>query len=73
VDDTRIGVHSSAGVRDYSPIHTFQTGSDAYPASCPNGTRASFLGVKETGGVELAVHLDLISRLRMCGVYLYSP
>jgi hypothetical protein len=43
LDDRAIGVRSPAGAKDFSSIHCVQTGSGAYPASCPRGTGGSFL------------------------------
>jgi hypothetical protein len=39
------GVRFPAGARDYSFLHSDQTGSGAHPTSYPMGTRDSFQGV----------------------------
>jgi hypothetical protein len=43
------GVRFPVGARNFSPLHSFQTGSGAYPASYPMGTGASFSWGKEAG------------------------
>jgi len=40
------GVRVPAGNGNYSLNHRVQTGSGAHPASCPMGSRGSFLGDK---------------------------
>jgi hypothetical protein len=44
-----VRVRFLVGERDFSLLHSFQTGSGAYPASYPVDTRALFLGVKQKG------------------------
>jgi hypothetical protein len=40
------GVRSPAEAKDFSSSLCIQTSSEAYPASCPLGTRSPFPGVK---------------------------
>jgi hypothetical protein len=35
--------------KDFSFLHSIHTGCGAHPASCPVGTRCSFLGIKRQG------------------------
>jgi hypothetical protein len=42
MDDRAIGVRSPAGAKDFSSTLCVQTGSGAYPASCPVGTGGPF-------------------------------
>jgi hypothetical protein len=47
LDDWMIEVRIPAGAANVSLRHRVQTGSGAYPASYPMGTRGSFRGGKE--------------------------
>jgi hypothetical protein len=49
-----------------------QTGSGAYPASCPMGTGGLFPGVKRGRGVTLTAHPHLVPRSRMSRSYTLS-
>jgi hypothetical protein len=49
MDGRGIGVKSPAGAREFSLLHSVQTGSGAHPASYPNGTWGSIPGVKRKG------------------------
>jgi hypothetical protein len=46
-----IGFRFPAGTRDYSGLHSVQTGSGDHSASCPVGARVSFLGVIGAGAL----------------------
>jgi hypothetical protein len=48
LDDQGVGVRVPVGPRFFSS-YAVQTGSGAYPASYPVGTRGSFLGNKAAG------------------------
>jgi hypothetical protein len=50
LEDRAIGVRSPAGAEDFSSILCVQTGSGAYPASCPMGTGVLSPGVKARSG-----------------------
>jgi hypothetical protein len=50
LDDRAIRVRSPAGANDFSSILCVQTGSGAYPASCPMGTGGPFPGGKARPG-----------------------
>jgi hypothetical protein len=50
LDDRAIGVRSPAGAEDFSSSLCVQTGSGAYPASCPMGTGGPFPGGKARPG-----------------------
>jgi hypothetical protein len=43
------GVRFLAGARDFSLLHSVQTGSGAHPASCPMGTKVPFSGSRAAG------------------------
>jgi hypothetical protein len=50
MDDLAIGVRSPAGAKDFSSNLCVQTGSGAYPASCPMGTGGPFPAGKARPG-----------------------
>jgi hypothetical protein len=54
------GVRFPAGERDFSLLHSVQTGSGAHISSCPMDTVDSFPGGKEAGVVKLTTHLHLV-------------
>jgi hypothetical protein len=75
------GVRVPAGAGNFSIHHRVQTDSGPYPASCPMGTRGSFLGVKRPGReadhsppssaeVKECMELYLHSPIRLHGVVL---
>jgi hypothetical protein len=49
LDNWGLGVQFLAGTENFYPLHHSQTSSGAHPASCPMGTRAPSLGVKQLG------------------------
>jgi hypothetical protein len=49
LDDRGSRVRLPAGAGNFSLHHLIQNDSGAHPASCPMGTRGSFLGDKATG------------------------
>jgi hypothetical protein len=49
LDDRDSRVRFPAGAGNFSLHHRVQNGSGAHPASCPVGTRSSFLRVKVAG------------------------
>jgi hypothetical protein len=66
------GLNPSRGKRFLSsPKHPDQLWGP--PSHLVNGCWGSFSAVKWPGGVMLAIYLHLTPRLRMSGVYLYSP
>jgi hypothetical protein len=67
------GVLFPAGVRDFSLLHSVQTGSSTHPASYPVGKGTLSLGVKWGTGVKLTTHLHLVLRVRTLELYLHSP
>jgi hypothetical protein len=54
-------------VSEFSLLHIVQTGSGAYAASYPMGTRGSFPKSKAAGFVKLTTHRQLVPRSRKCG------
>jgi hypothetical protein len=73
LDDRAIGVRSPAGAKDFSSSLFVQTGSGAYPASCPMGTGGPFPGGKARPGRD-ADHLPhLVPRSWMSRSYTSSP
>jgi hypothetical protein len=48
--------HPQLSWKDFSSSLCVQTGSGAYPASCPVGTRGPFPGAKTRPGVTLTTH-----------------
>jgi hypothetical protein len=50
LEDRAVGVRSPAGAKDFSSNLYVQTGSGAYPASCPMGTGGHFPGGKSAAG-----------------------
>jgi len=60
-------VRVPGGAWNFSLHHCVQTGSGAYPASYPMGTRDSFPRGKAAGGVKLTTHLHLVSKSRILG------
>jgi hypothetical protein len=73
LDGRGIGVRFLSRSRDMSLLHSFQTGSEAYPASYTMGTGDSFPGVKAPGGMKLTSHLNLVPRSRTVELCLHSP
>jgi hypothetical protein len=51
------------GTRDFSLLHSVQTGSESHPAFFPIGNGACFPGGKADGGVQLTTQFHLMSRL----------
>jgi hypothetical protein len=62
-----LGFNSQQGHK-ISPLHSYQNGSGAHPASYPMRTAGSFLGAG--WGVKLTTHL--MPKSRMVKLYLYS-
>jgi hypothetical protein len=62
LDDRAIEVRSPAESKDLSSSLCVQTGSGAYPASCPMGTGGPFPWVKRGWGVMLTTHPHLVPK-----------
>jgi hypothetical protein len=72
LDDRAIVVRSSAGVKDFYRSRCAQTGSEAHPASCPNGTGGPFPGcqARPERDADHLPHLMPRSRMRSYKAFL---
>jgi hypothetical protein len=62
----------SAGVRDVSLLHSSQIAFGVHQASCPLGTAALSLEIRDRS-VKITTHLSLVLRSRMMELYLHFP
>jgi hypothetical protein len=67
------GVRVSEWTRDFSVLHSVQSGSGAHPAFYPVGSGCSIPSGKIVRGVKLTTLLRLVPRSRMVELYLHSP
>jgi hypothetical protein len=67
------GVRFPAEARDFSLLHSVQTGYEADPTVYPMGTEGSFPGRSRGRGAKLTTNLHLVPRSRMMELYLHSP
>jgi hypothetical protein len=65
------GVQFLAGARDFSLLHSVQTGSGNHPTSYPMGAGTPSLGVKRPG-CEADHYLLPMLRLKMVELYRHS-
>jgi hypothetical protein len=73
LDDRVIEVRSPTEAENFSSRLCVQTGSEAYPASCPMGTVVLSPRVKRGRGVTLTTHPHWWPRLSMSRSYTSSP
>jgi hypothetical protein len=71
LDDRGIGVRFPARARDFSLLHSIQTGC-APPSLLSNGYWRQFPKVKSDHDVKLITHLHTAPRLRVAKLYLHS-
>jgi hypothetical protein len=65
LDASGTRVQFLAEAREFSLLHSIQSGSGTHPASCPMNNWGSFSRDKVTRIMKLATHLHLLPRIRI--------